>query len=534
MQRTAIEKTNADLIKFLADPASYRGRPSVEQMETHISLVFIAGDDVYKLKKAVKYDFVDFSTVALRKKACEAEVQLNRRMAPSVYLGVESIRRTAGGKLIWHGSESDEIVDWVVHMRRLDASRTLANRLQSSNAKQKVEDIRNVSRFLATYYSAQAPMTVRTKAFRARLQEHVADNQAQLLQVSTTRAERDQVGRIHSAQLRFLVTHSDLLDARALDGRIVDGHGDLRPDHIYLYQPPVVIDCIEFNSEYRTNDVIDELSFLAMCCERWQESSVGESLFAEYEEASGDLCDPQLIAFYKSYRACVRAKVAGLRRQQQAGRFAHDSLHMEHDYLDLADRYVASLDAPFVLIVGGLMGSGKSTLARELQKLLSTELISSDVTRQSVFGFPDAAPGKTGSLPFGTGRYSSDARLANYKQMVACGKRLMRRNTGLIFDATFTMQTGRNLIREFASRYGYQILQVQCECPRDEAVARIMDREQRGASSSEARPEHYDLQVAQAEPLIEDVPVVRVDTTAALAEEQDVVLKELIPLLKRQ
>jgi aminoglycoside phosphotransferase family enzyme/predicted kinase len=467
MQRTAHHESTTELIRFLSDSATYPGNPSVELVETHISLVFLAGNDVYKLKKPVKFDFLDFSTVEHRKSACENELRLNRRMAESVYLDVIPIRRKLNGKLTLGGSEHDEVVDWLVHMRRLREDRTLAARFLQTDPDQVAVDIQETARFLAAFYAAQAPAMVRTDAFRQHMREHIEENQSLLTEYATSEHDRDLIQRIHTSQLRFLYTHRDIIDARVLDGRIVDGHGDLRPDHIYIYKSPLVIDCIEFNRDYRTNDVIDELAFLAVCSDRLGQPQVGESLFSQYQQVSNDHCDPQLIAFYKSYRACVRAKVAVLRGQQQDGLACGESACKVQEYLQLARRYIESLNPPLVLMVGGLMGSGKSTLARELRTRLSAELVSSDDVR-----LPSPPEQEYVKSDFSKGKYAPSQRLANYRRMIEIARQLAPRNKAFIFDGTFTKKASRQLVADFAESIGARLLQVECECPREEALTR--------------------------------------------------------------
>ena len=528
MQGNANDESTRALVEFLSNPATYPGHPAVEFVETHISLVFLAGNEVYKLKKPVKFDFLDFSTVEKRKRACQAEVRLNRRMAASVYLGTCPIRRTPQGGLRIGGPESAKVVDWLVHMRRLDADRTFTERLRNSDENAKSLDIQTVAEFLATFFAAQAPVTVKTETFLDDLRNHVLGNQTQLLELAPA-AEHDRIRRVHTSQLRFLTTHRDLFESRVLDGRIVDGHGDLRPDHIYLYKTPWVIDCIEFHPEYRTNDVIDELAFLAVCCDRLGEPAVGHALFEAYRRCSGDVCNLDLITFYRAYRACVRAKVAGLRSQQVAIPRDDDSLQRKHGYLKLADRYAQSLEHPFALIVGGRMGSGKTTLSKRLQETLSAELVSTDAVRTPALKTETAD--RSASSEYGRGEYSRASRMANYDRLVSRAVPLVRRNAGIIFDATFTMRAARQRVVDFAHSLGLRVLQVECECPREEAIHRIQTRAREGNSDSKALPEHYDQQVAEAESPLAAIRLLRVNTMWTLAEQESAVIKQLSPMI---
>ena len=408
-------------------------------------------------------------------------------------------------------------------MRRLDDRRTLKALLTGPAQREDSESqIRMVATHLAKFYATQAPLTVRTTEFRDNLRRHIEENERQLLQIASSAADRHTIHLVHSTQKRFLVTYADLFDNRVRDGRIVDGHGDLRPEHIYLYNQPLVIDCVEFNAEYRTNDILDELAFLAMECDRLGERQVGQTLFEAYARASKDIPPVRLLAFYKAYRACVRAKVNALRSQQEATPQAAFSLESEREYLVLAENYVRDLGPRLLILVGGLMGTGKSTLASQLGKLLSAEVISSDIIRErsgnSATDRPDS---------FGEGKYSLDARMETYKSLMAAAANSFASNDAVILDATFSSAAMRELAVDLANSCGAQPLQVECTCPREIAIHRIAERVSAGGSASEALPEFYDLQAAEAEPPLQSVPRVTVDTTLALGRQEAIVLEQI-------
>ncbi len=532
MKQPIIDDAVTELLEFLQRPSSYPQRPShVELRETHISWVYLAGRYAYKLKKPVRFDFLDFSTPELRKIACDAEIRLNRRLSPSVYRAVVSIRRSKAGRLTLTGD--GEVVDWLVKMRRLDDTRTLRALLLDRRQVAASEDaLRGVATHLARFYAEQAPLTIRTADFRCQLERHIEENEQQLVALATNGDHGlhvDTIRRIHHAQKRFLVTHQPLFDNRVRDGRIVDGHGDLRPEHIYLYPEPLVIDCIEFNQEYRANDIVDELAFLAMECNRLDEWSVDGILFAAYQEASHDVAPPRLIDFYKSYRACVRAKVASLRSVQQTAPQSTTSRQAEREYLELADGYADHLGPRVILLIGGLMGTGKSTLADHLATFLAADVVRSDVVRQQPgSAAADGAP----PAEFGTGRYSPEARTRVYRACLAQVAERLAGNHLVILDATFTSRAMRRLALELAEAWDARLLQVECHCLRETALKRIAERVRQGNSASEALPEHYDLQAAEAESPLPSVPLVRVDSTLALGRQAAIVLEYLQGVLR--
>jgi aminoglycoside phosphotransferase family enzyme len=309
--------------------------------ETHISWVFLTDRFAYKLKKPVRYDFLDFSTPQARRAACEAELRLNQRLARDIYLEVLPIARNLHGRLRWGGSSAP--VDWVVKMRRLPADRMLDGLIRSgclSNT-----DVDKLASTLARFFHEASPLVIAPGDYRQSLQDHVRGNRRELLAPSHA-LPAEMTKRIHAAQLRFLELQPDRFDERVCDGRVIEGHGDLRPEHICLLHQPVIFDCIEFNADLRRLDVADELSFLSMECDRLGADWVGDRVIQAYRRISNDPVAEDVLNFYKSYRACVRAKVAALRADQVQPAMPHadpDSLA----YLKLADRYAATLGGLF-------------------------------------------------------------------------------------------------------------------------------------------------------------------------------------------
>jgi aminoglycoside phosphotransferase family enzyme len=293
-------------VAVLRNPATYPERPArVEAIETHMSWVFLAGHHAYKLKKPVRYDFLDFSTLALRQWNCGEEVRLNRRLAANVYLGTVALARDERGALRLGGD--GEVVEWLVQMRRLPAGRMLDELIRRGDVP--TAEIDRLGALLAGFYQG-CPAVERSGAhYRAELDAALELNRREL-EVTDSQLPRARIAALHDAQTRFLYRETALFDARAADGRIVEGHGDLRPEHICLETPPVIIDCLEFNRRYRIVDPADELAFLAMECERLGAAFVGERLFQVYEQTTHDRPPARLVTFYKVFRACLRARFA--------------------------------------------------------------------------------------------------------------------------------------------------------------------------------------------------------------------------------
>lgn len=323
-------------IAFLRQPDVYPDRPTrVEVIETHMSWVFLTETLVYKLKKSVRYDFLDFSTLEARKKDCEWEVCLNRRLAGQVYLGTVPLTIQEDGGLQLDGE--GRVVDWLVQMHRLPADRMLDTAIREGTVD--VEDVQKLSQVLTDFYRRSLPLLISPAEYLRRFEEDIQRN---LIELRDNRyaLPKAQLDRLAAAQRQFLAEQGGLLEQRARDGRIIDAHGDLRPQHICLTTPPVIIDCLEFNREFRILDPVDELAYLSMECERLGAAHIGDEILGHYSEAVGDACPIELMRFYKTFRACLRAKIAVWHIADHQVQDHQRWLRLAQTYLDLAERYL--------------------------------------------------------------------------------------------------------------------------------------------------------------------------------------------------
>ena len=508
---------SANVVDLLSHASSYPDHPrAVKVIETHISWVFLTDRYAYKLKKPVRFEFLDFSTPELRHHACLEELRLNRRLAPDDYIAVLPITRDSNGLLTFNGH--GEEVDWVVQMRRLPAEQALNVQLREGRLTS--EKAEAIARFLATFYAGLIPIRLTAGDYRRALERHIRANGAALLNSPPTIVSK--VRQAQSAQLRYLTIQADTIDSRVAAGRIVEGHGDLRPEHIYLNGQPIVIDCIEFSDELRNVDIADDLSFLAMECERLDNSELGSSdlgdrVLATYQRVGGDQVPALLLAFYRSYRACVRAKVVLLRNEQRpADRSAQDG-EIVQQYIDLAARHAAELGPPMLLIIGGFMGTGKSTLSAKLAETFDIEKFSTDHIRRSILGASEAP------ASYSEGKYQPDMRSRVYDELLRQAGDVLKNGESAILDGTFLTGCLRQQAYRLADRYGAVPLFVHCTCPRPVAYTRIQRREDAGPSESEARVELYDLQARDVESPWADEPFVEVDTTQPIAQQMSVV-----------
>jgi len=326
-------------VRFLSTPGHYPGYPSrVQVMQTHMSYVFLTSRDVYKLKKPVHNHYFDFRTLEARRQNCEAEVQLNRRLAPMTYLGLVSLNRQDSTTLQLGGK--GRVAEWLVHMRRLPTEQMLDSLIL--NRQLTPDRIDLLGRVLVDFYRRAEPVDITPEDYRNRYQGYVEtsiqDLRDPLYELPAPRLD-GLAGRLQ----RYLSLRGFYgLEPRA--GRVVEAHGDLRPEHICYTHPPAIIDCLEFSQELRSLDPIEELSFLAIECERLQAGLVGERLLQLYSRLTEDMVPDSLIYFYKAYRCLLRAKLSAWHVLDDGVKKPEQWLERTGDYLERAEHYAAQLE----------------------------------------------------------------------------------------------------------------------------------------------------------------------------------------------
>ncbi|MGC1094967.1 MAG: hypothetical protein WA905_19760 [Pseudolabrys sp.] len=329
-------------VDFLSRPDAYDPKPAdVMRRETHMSWVFLTGDRVYKLKKPVHFPYLDFSTLERREAACRAELRLNRRLAPDIYLGVVPLVETSRGLSI--GGEG-KVVDWLVMMKRLD-ERFMLDRMIEDRCLG-VAQLNQLIITLARFYHSATPTFLSPRACLVDWKRSLAYNKRVLLD-PRVRVPTGLVQRIDLAQRRFLQKRGHLITDRLRHRRIVDGHGDLRPEHIWLDDKVRIIDCLEFNSRLRVVDPFDEIAFLSLECDRLGAAWAGSYIQHRMKHLLRDGPADELFTFYRCHRAVLRARLAIAHLLEEHPRTPEKWPRLCATYLELADRSARELEAGF-------------------------------------------------------------------------------------------------------------------------------------------------------------------------------------------
>jgi hypothetical protein len=474
-------------------------------IETHISWVFRYATDVLKVKKPVDFGFLDFTTRDARREACEAEVRLNRRLAPDVYLGVVPITRSSEGRHAVDGP--GEIVDYAVHMRRLDDADRADHRLEAGSLSH--EDVERVAQRIARFHAeAHRDERVARCGGLDVIRRNITENFEQTAKHLDTYLDHAQALELRSAQLAFLDDHASLFEAR-VPHAIVEGHGDLRLEHVYLTADDLrVLDCIEFNERFRHGDVAADVAFFAMDLTHHRRADLAEHFVSSYARAANDFDLYALIDFYESYRALVRGKIAAFVSADEGATFEvrERAAREARQYFVLA---LASARRPVLgprlIAVGGIIGTGKSTIAEELRRMLGAPIVDTDRTRKHMLGVAATDRVYRGAW---SDAYDPGFTDRVYDEVLSRASVVLESGRPVVVDASFRSRAARSRVADLAAERGVPFSFVECQAPLDVCRERLEARAQRTDAVSDGRVEILDDFVARWEP-VDEVPAVQ-------------------------
>jgi aminoglycoside phosphotransferase family enzyme/predicted kinase len=471
----------------MLQPAVY-GDPAggVQLIETHISQVFLAGDYAYKLRKPVRFDFVDFSTLSARKADCENELRLNRRLAPRLYLDVVPVVAGAEPGSVRVGGAGD-VIESAVRMRRFDQRDVLLSMVQENRLDAAV--IESLAHELAGFHSA-APVATAALGYgtASRVAETLCDCAIALLRLSEgSELVRRVIARMHE--------RGDVLGpvftSRLRNGRVRECHGDLHLGNIVMIDGvPTPFDCLEFAPALRWSDTIHDAAFVFMDLLAHDRADLGWRFMNAYLERGGDYGGMVLLPFYAALRALVRARVMLERARQEGATTCPEAEALLALAVELLERKPVRL-----YLMHGVSGSGKSTVAVRIAETQGAIRVRSDAERRRLR--------RRHKLPAGD-RYAEHEVDRVYRRLRAVSRLGVRAGFTMIADATFLTRRRRKSFVELARRLGIPVTIVHCDAEPDALRQRIAKRDQEGRDPSEAGLEVLERQLREQEPFDAD------------------------------
>jgi len=473
---------------FLMDPASHGGA-AVKRVDTHAAVVFLAGERVLKLKRAVQFPFLDFSTLAKRKAACEAEIEVNRPYAPALYRGVVAITREADGRLAIGGQ--GEPVEYAVEMRRFDETQTLDRLAAEGRFDAALADA--IGRAVAAAH-ARTP-TVPPEPWIAALGSYIAEHE-EAFQAMPTVFDPAGNERLARAMRQAFARITPLLAERGRRGLIRRIHGDLHLGNIALIDGrPMLFDAIEFSDIIASGDLLYDLAFVLMDLTERGLGAAANIVFNRYlhdTRRNEDLDALAALPFYLAMRAAIRAKVTAARLEQADAAKRPSITQNAGAYFDWAQRFIAP-PMPALIAVGGLSGTGKSALARMLAPAITPApgavVLRSDVERKGLFGKAEHEP-----LP--AEAYTPTTTLRVYCAIADKARRAVAAGHSAIVDAVFATPGEREGVEKSAAALGVPFHGLFLVADLDTRLARVGGRrgDASDADAAVARDqERYDL-----------------------------------------
>jgi uncharacterized protein len=504
-------------------------------IQTHISIVVLTGEYVYKFKKNVNFGFLDFSTFQKRKFYSEKELLLNKRFAPDLYLGLSYISYDSKTQEYFLEGDSHQIIEYAVKMKEFPQDRIMMELLQQNKVTQ--EDIIRIAQDLAKLYQ-KIPFSDDIASYGKldSLKVNTDENFSQTKDFSVSILTKEQYKFIKNKNDFFYDYYSYLFDERIKEKKVIECHGDLHSGNICLIDKEVFIfDCIEFNERFKNSDICADIAFLAMDLDFYGKEDFSNILIEEYLKCSKDYNLLKVLNYYKCYRAYVRGKVSGFmlsdptiteEKKKAITKIAKRYFTLAQDYSKkILYRY--SSKKPFIIMMSGFSGSGKSFIGKRLSEFFNMDYLTTDDIRKKLFSIPKD---KKCIVEEGTCMYTVDNRYKVYDEMFKLGKKAIESGKSVVIDGTFLKEELRqNLYSTFE---GYNIFILNVKIEDDIAKKRIEKRAKEKNNPSDA---HWDVYLKQKENFEEikefkDNIIIRLDGNDNLSYEKayDEIIKKLI------
>jgi len=498
LERFAGPTGQRDIVSALRESRAFgAGSAQVDVVETHISYVFLVGGDAYKVKKALLLPFLDFSTLESRRRYCELEVALNRRTAPSLYLGVVPIVER-GGAIALGGAGN--VVEWAVHMRRFADDALLSRMLARDRVAPAMID--RLAHCVAAFHGTISRTPPADAGTAAKAIALALDNLRDLDALVESPEERERVGALRAWTLREGAARESSMQERRRRGFVRDCHGDLHLDNIAVIDgQPTPFDCIDFDPALRWGDVIGDVAFAAMDLRARGRADLARRFCDRYLEATGDYAGATLMPFYAVYRALVRAKVASIRANaaDDAGA-ATDARREASRYLALASA-LAAPRVPALVVMHGFSGCGKSSLSQALVESADVVRIRTDVERKRLHGLATRARSEGG---VDRGLYDPGVTRDVYAGIAATTEALVAAGQSVVVDGTFLRRWQRDAFRSVAQRGAAAFTIVDMRASVETLRARVAARTIAGGDPSDADVRVLEHQLASAEPIADE------------------------------
>jgi len=481
----------ANISDALLDPNVYEEAvKDVRLVQTHISWIFLTGKHVYKVKKPVDFGFLDFTTLEKRKFFCEKELELNKRLAPDMYLEVVPINQS-GGKINIKGA--GETIEYAVKMKELPQETMMLKMLEKWTVNNR--RVERIAKIISDFHS-------KAKIIDHSYVKYVWDeNFNQVRPFIGKTIDKNQFDFIEKTIQQFLINKKILFDKRIKEGKIRDCHGDLHSGNIFIADKIYIFDAIEFNEKFRYIDVASEVAFLSMDLDFHNREDLSKYFVEKYMEYSKDYEIKKLLDFYKCYRAYVRGKVNNFKLNDKnlSDKEKTESEKEAKKYFNLAFSYSKRLN-PRLVVMCGLIGSGKSNVSKNIAKIIKGKIIRSDVIRKDLGGISST---EHKFDDYKKGLYSKEFTEKTYAEMINIARETLLKGVSCVLDATFSKKKYRKDVANLAKELNLPFFIIECTCP-EHIIRKRLKKRMKGKSISDGRWEIFLDQKKDFEPIGND------------------------------